>query len=130
MPSDHKQINTILDLNVKPFKQAKCSWNFRKVEWVKFTKNLEDICANNPFSDGINNMVKIFGISLQKASKMAIPRGKCKGSWVPFWRDYNTDTMISERDRINDGLKIDNTEVLRHKLSKLTHKIEHESRKC
>ena len=107
--SDHRPIITTLDLYLEPAKQVKCSWNFRKANWRDFTKNLEDICINNPLSGDINNMMQIFSTSLKKASKMSIPRGKRKDTWIPFWKEHNIDKLIIERDNINERLKTNYT---------------------
>ena len=38
-----------------------------------------------------------------------IPGGKRKKQWIPYWKEAQLDTLITERDNLNETLKTNNT---------------------
>ncbi|GIY51512.1 reverse transcriptase domain-containing protein [Caerostris darwini] len=128
--NDHYSVLTSFSMNRDSPVQVKRSWNFRKANWDGFTQELENLCSNLPEQYDLEELLSLFTRNIRNAAKHHIPRGKRKDSWIPFWKDQNTEELIHEKDSISQKLQVNNNEELRRKLVEISHKVEDQISVC
>ncbi|GFT15013.1 RNA-directed DNA polymerase from mobile element jockey [Trichonephila clavipes] len=130
--NDHFPIITSINQRVDGTiqkKKSKRSWNFRKVNWGKFTYELEMLCSlSSPHT--LDERLQSFASHINAAAKRSIPRVKRRNDWVPFWKDTNIENLINERDKLSTELQKNNTETNRLRFTNLCHEVEEVISSC
>ncbi|GIY26522.1 reverse transcriptase domain-containing protein [Caerostris darwini] len=128
--NDYYSVLTSFSMDQDSPVQVKRSWNYRKANWDGFTQELEKLCSNLPEQYNLEELISLFTRNIRNAAKHHIPRGKRKDSWIPFWKDQNTEELIHEKDSISQKLQVNNNEELRRKLVEISHKVEDQISVC
>ena len=71
-----------------------------------YTRTVEplNLCSASLEHKDLEAQLNHFTSYIPKAAKHHIPRLKHRTGWVSFWKDYNVEDLIHERDSIGQEL--------------------------
>ena len=86
--SDHRPVLLAINLQYRPSNPKTFPrWNYKKADWVKFSRLSDEYCKGVKTDDyNINKATKSFNQAILKAASETIPRGARK-NYRPYWTE-------------------------------------------